>query len=102
MSEQKDFSAQDSATIRKWEREMERGKARADASEANFTKTFADALKQETGKKALARAAREAVDQQESGQSNPTLDKVKKGGGAMFGTDDEVVTGNEPRPWEDR
>jgi len=115
MSNDRDFSAQDTATIRKWEREIERGKARADASEANFTKTFADTLKQENAKKALARAAREAVDQQERGQSNPAVDRVKGSGSdsifgdgqstVVYGANGDVdpsITGKEPRPWEDR
>lgn len=114
MSEQRDYSAQDSATMRKWEREIERGKAKAEASEETFRRTFADTLKQENAKKALARVAREAVDAGERGQVDPTVSKAHGAGGSMFDGDrssivhglngdlDSSITGEEPRPWEDR
>ncbi len=106
------YEARAAATINKWGREEDRKKARAEASEENFRKTFADEMKSANAKKALARAARESVDDHESGRGNTTLNKVRQGGGAMSGDSrsqivrheegdtDSSITGEEPRLWE--
>lgn len=101
MGEERDYSAQNQAVINRWEREMNRARAKAEASEENFQKTFADVLRSQNNKRALAREAKAAVDSGERGNVDPTLTRVREGGGAMYGDDDEVITGEEPRPWED-
>jgi hypothetical protein len=110
----KDYTAQNQAVINRWEREEERKRSKAEAAEESFKRTFADTLKQAEAKKALARDARQAVDRQESGRVDPLLDKVNASGGDMFNSDrstivhgangdlDSSITGEEPRPWEER
>jgi hypothetical protein len=92
-----DYEAQGNATIRKWEREEERKKAKAEAAEENFSKTFANLLKQDNVKKALARDAKNAT-------NNPNAHKnlmAQAEHGTSQGLDEGEITGMEERPWED-
>jgi hypothetical protein len=86
------------ATLRKWEREDERRKARAEASEANFSKTFADELKKQHVKKSLAAEAQTAT---KNPNARSELMHTASEGTSRAMDDDEVVTGMENRPWED-
>lgn len=91
-----DYEAQANATLRKWEREEEQKKARAEASEKNFVETFANLLKQENVKRALARDAKNAT-------TNPNVNQSLMAQ-AKYGTshpmDEGEITGLEDRPWE--
>jgi hypothetical protein len=85
------------STLRKWEREEERKKARAEASEANFVKTFADELRKQSVKKALAAEAQTAT--KNPGARTELMQAASEGTSRAM-DDDEVVTGMEDRPWE--
>ena len=84
------------AVLRKWEREDDRKKAKAEASEANFIKTFAAELKKESVKKALAREAQIATK-----NPNANADLMNQASEGTSVGDDEIITGDAPRPWED-
>lgn len=90
------YEAQGNAVLRKWEREEERKRAKAEAATENFTKTFANLLKQENVKRALARDAKDATTSQNANRNLMTQ--------AEFGTslemDEGEITGMEERPWE--
>ena len=92
-----DDEARGAATIRKWEREEERKRAKAEASEENFAKTFANELKKENIKKALAREAKDAVD---NPNRRTELHDTASEGTSRALDEGEVITGDEPRPWE--
>jgi hypothetical protein len=85
------------ATIRKWEREEERKRARAEASEANFAKTFADELRKQSVKKALAAEAQTAT--KNPGARTELMQAANEGTSRAM-DEDEIVTGMEDRPWE--
>lgn len=91
-----DYEAQGNATIRKWEREEERKRAKAEASEANFSKTFANELKKANVKKVLAKEAKDAVDN--PNRRDDLMDAATQGTSRAI--DDGEVTGMEDRPWE--
>jgi hypothetical protein len=82
--------------IRREEQKLERAKAKLEAYEKTMTDTIASLLKQENNKKALARDAMEAT--RNPGRRDAMFDKA---GGGIYNDDGEVVTGEEPRPWED-
>ena len=92
-----EHDAKGQAVINRWAREEERKKARAEASEENFKKTFADTLRQENVKKALAREAKDAVDNPQ--RRDAIFDQASEGTSRGY-NDHEVITGEEPRPWE--
>lgn len=92
-----DYEAQGQTVINKWAREEERKKAKAEAAEQNFKKTFADTLRQENAKKALAREAKEAVD---NPQRRDEIFVDASEGTSRGYNDREIITGEEPRPWE--
>lgn len=88
MSE-RDYSAAHNATIRKWEREEERRRSRADASEENFKNTLVDSIKQERVRRSVVREVKEIID-------NPNRSDMfaKAGEGISKGYDDgEIITG---------
>ena len=92
----KNYDNQAEATLAKWSREEDRKKAKADASADNFSKQIAAALKKDNIKKALAREAKNVVD----GGQRPN-DLIEKASDGLNIDDNEVITGNEPRPWEE-
>jgi hypothetical protein len=81
--------------IRREEAKLERAKAKLEAYEKTMTDTIASLLKQERNKKALARDAMEAT--RNPGRRDEMLDKAD---GGIYNDDGEIVTGKEPRPWE--
>lgn len=81
--------------IRREEAKLERAKAKLEAYEKNMTETIASLLKQERNKKAIARDAMEAT--RNPGRRDTMLDKAN---GGIYDDDGEVITGDEPRPWE--
>lgn len=73
-----------------------RNKAKAEAFKENMLKTFAELLKNEDIKKALLQ---EAVDASKNEYSqNPFFKEASSG---TYRDNGEVITGLEPRPWED-
>lgn len=82
--------------IAREERKLERAKAKLEALAENMTKTIAAQLKQEAVKKALAKEAMDATKHPE--RRERILDIA---GSGIYDSDREVVTGREPRPWEE-
>lgn len=93
---EENFDAKNQALMNRWERKLERERARAAASERNFKKTFADMLKDPNNKKTIARQAKEVIEGGES--NNPLFRQAVEG---ITVNDGEVITGLEPRPWDD-
>jgi hypothetical protein len=95
---EKNYDAQNSATIRREEAAWERKKAKAEALEENCKNTLANLMKQDTQKRAVARDMKDAT------ADRDRLEKIKskvEGGEGIFFNDDEVITGIDmDRPWE--
>jgi hypothetical protein len=74
---------------------LERSRARAQALEENMSKTISAHMKQVHVKKAIAQEAMDATE-------NPgRRDEIfAKAGNGTYDNDRDVVTGREPRPWE--
>lgn len=85
------------ATIRREEARLERAKAKAEAYEKNMTKTLAELLKRDNVKRNLAKDAMAAT-RDDTGRMQ---DIYKRAGSGTYDNDREVITGNEPRPWEE-
>lgn len=81
--------------IRREEAKLERAKAKAEAYENNMRETIASLLKQENVKRALAKDAMAAT--RDPGRRDAIYDKA---GAGTYDDDLEVITGDEPRPWE--
>jgi len=84
----------DEVVMAKEMRDLERKRAMAEASEANFKKTFSSLLKEERIRQGLARDALEAT---QSRSHDPKFDAVGRGAGEAreaYGQG-EVITGNE-------
>lgn len=93
---QRDYSAQNNALIEKETRKFENAKAKAEALEESATKTMAAMLKQEAVKKTLAKDALAAT------KDRSRRDEIFKiAAEGAYNQDQDVVTGEEPRPWED-
>jgi len=95
MANQNDYDARGEMLIRREEAKLERSKARAEALEKNMEETIAGFLKRESTKKALAREAMAATNS--TGKRDDIFDKA---GDGTYSNDREVITGDEPRPWE--
>lgn len=93
---EKDYSHQNSALIDKETRKLERSRAKAEALEESATKTMASLLKQEAVKKTLAKDAMAAT--KDRSRREEIFDIAS---GGAYSKDQDVVTGDEPRPWED-
>jgi anti-sigma28 factor (negative regulator of flagellin synthesis) len=95
---EKDYSAQDNATMRREERRYEQQRSKAEALEENCKNTLASLMRQDRQKKAVARDMKDATADQDR------LERIKKkveGGEGLFFDDDEVITGiGMDRPWE--
>lgn len=92
-----DNDARGEMVIRREEAKLERAKAKLEAYQENMEKTIANLLKQERVKKALAADAMDAT--RNPGRRQEIFDKA--GNGLYSRDQEEVVTGEEPRPWED-
>jgi len=90
-----DYNARHEAVVNRETQKHERQKAKAEAAEQNMTRTLAGLLKQENVKKALARDAMAATRDESRFQ-----DIHKRAGAGTYDNDREVITGDEPRPWE--
>ena len=96
MSENRDYSSmQGEMLIRREEAKLERLKARAKALEENMEETIAGLMKKDHVKRALYRDAMAASE--DPGRRNRLFDKA---GNGIYTDDGEVITGREPRPWE--
>jgi len=95
-----DDSARHEAVLRKWEREEERKKAKAEASEVNFKKTFADQLKRPEVKRSIAIDAQQATKDPSRVATSRNLDELRNRVSYAGYDSDEVITGSEERPWE--
>jgi hypothetical protein len=87
--------------MQKYIREHDRLKARAEASEENFRTTFADLIKQENVKRQLAADAQAATKDPNRNAGSRDLDALRVQSVNRGYHSDEVITGNEDRPWED-
>jgi hypothetical protein len=87
--------------MQKYIREHDRLKARVEASEKNFTSTFADLMKQENVKRQLAADAQAATKDPNRNAGSRDLDSLREQHVSRGYHSDEVITGNEDRPWED-
>ena len=94
MSQQQD-DVRGQAVINRESRKLDRAKARAQSLEENMQDTLAALLKKQGIKRALAKDAMDATNHPE--RRDKILDEA---GGGIFKADHEVITGNEPRPWE--
>ena len=88
--------ARGESLIRREEAKLERAKAKAKAYEKNMQETIAALLKKENVKKALAKDAMAAT--RDPSRRDAIFDKAGEG---MYNEDREVITGDEPRPWEE-
>ncbi len=89
--------ARGEAVIWREEAKLERTRAKVKAFEENMTSTIASALKNERTKKSIARDAMAATKDPSRGDAIFN----KAGSGAYDNDRDPVVTGEEPRPWEE-
>lgn len=92
--------ARHEAVIRRETAAWERQKARAEASEENFKKTFADLMKQEEVKRALAADAQQATKDPSRRTSSRNLDTLRESFSCEGYAGGEVITGNESFPWD--
>lgn len=81
--------------IRREEKKFESAKARAKSYEKNMTETISAFLKDGRIKKSIARDAMEAT--RDTSRRDAIFEKAGQG---LFNQDREIITGNEPRPWE--
>jgi hypothetical protein len=93
---ERDYSAQNNALIEKETRKFERAKEKAEALEDSATKTMAALLKQQSVKRILAKDAHDAT--KDRGRRAEIFKIAAEG---AYNQDQDVVTGDEPRPWED-
>jgi lysozyme family protein len=96
MSE-RDYTAQNEMVMRKWEREEERKRAKAEASVNTMTETLAASLKDINQKKALAREAKRAIDNPDN--RHKQLMSQATGGLSRALEDEDKITGFEDTPW---
>ena len=92
----KDMQAQHDSVLAREERKFEKAKAKAEAYRENMTETLAGFLKQENNRKALAKDAMQATK-----DDSRRTKLIKKAGAGIYDDSQEVITGNEDRPWED-
>ncbi len=83
------------AVIRREERKLERARASTEAAEQNMTKTIAAFMRDKNTKRAIVK---DAIDAKNNPRSR--ADIMTQAGEGTF-QDREIVTGDEPRPWED-
>jgi hypothetical protein len=93
---EKDYTAQNEAVIRKWEREEERRRARKDASEEKFKEAVVSSLRQDKVRRNVVNEVKEAINDP-SRANNPRFAQAQSGITPV--DDDEVITGFD-RPWE--
>ena len=96
--EQRD--SQHEMTMGRYIREHERQKARAESSEENFKKTFADLMRQQHIKESLAADAQAATKDNSRRESSRNLDSLREQCRRTGYESDETITGNEPLPWD--
>jgi hypothetical protein len=96
MERQKDYSAADEAVIARESRKHERLKDSVEKAEARAAKEIADTLKR--SRRAIAQDLMDATN--DRGRRDDLFDIVERAGGGGFHSDDEKITGKEPRPWE--
>jgi molecular chaperone DnaK (HSP70) len=96
--------AKHDATIAKWEREEARKRDKADRAADTFTRTFAAELKNssDSARRELVKEAKNSVEDTKRGNVDPMLKAEPSSDGlGLFRSDrDEIITGEEPRPWE--
>jgi hypothetical protein len=92
--------ARHEAVLRRWEREIERQRARAGASEENFKKTFADLMRQENIKRSIAMDAQNATRDPSRHAQTRDVEALKDNFINRGYISDEVISGLEPLPWE--
>jgi hypothetical protein len=91
MSKEKDYTAQNTAAVRKKERELARAEAKAEAAEESMSKALAGALKNRQTKQNISKQFLDGYE----GKYNNKLEVPQWGG---EGTD---ITGWEEKPWEE-
>lgn len=91
-----DNQAQGEMLIRREEANLERRRAKLAASEENMKSTLAALFKNEEVHKALAL---EAINLTKNPSRRDEL--LDKSAGGLYNDDGVIVTGKEPRPWED-
>jgi len=95
---EKNYDAQDSATMRREEAAWERKKAKAEALEENCKNTLASLMKADNQKRAVARDMKDATEHRDRLKE---IESKVQGGEGLYFDDDEVITGiNMDRPWE--
>lgn len=76
-------------------------KAKAEASVQNFKKTFANALKQEEIKRQLVADAHAATQDPNRRAPSGDIQQLREMHSFHGYRGKEIITGMEPRPWED-
>lgn len=97
---EENYDAAGSAVLRRWERDIERQKARTEAAEKNCKGTLAELLKQENVKRAIAMDAQAATKDPSRRAASRNIESLKENFISRGYFSDEIITGNEPRPWE--
>lgn len=97
----KDYDALGEMTLRREEARLERKKAKAEAYKENAAKTLSSLLKQDMVKKSIARDFMEATRNPERHNRRGNNNIFERAVQGSYKEDEELVTGFEPRPWED-
>ena len=90
-----DYDRQGEMLIQRESRKLDRDRAKAESLEQNMQKTIASLLKDVSVKKTLAADAMAAT--KDTRRRDALFDKAQAG---AYHDDLEVITGREPRPWE--
>lgn len=93
-----DYDSQNASLINHERTKLEKNKAKAEAFKENMQKTISNLLKQYSVKRSLAKEAMAATDDR-----SRNLDLFKKAASGVYSSKDDadIITGLEPRPWED-
>jgi hypothetical protein len=90
--------------IKREEAKLEKAKERLEALKNGAANKLAQMFRDENIKQNIAREGKEAINRNRNGDTQLSRYAQQRGGeGGMFGTNvfgDEIITGNEPRPWE--
>lgn len=89
------------AVVTRWQRDKERLEASVEAKKQTFNKTFADLLRQENVKRALAMDAQAATKDPNRREASRDLESLRNRSVHKGYESDEIITGMEPMPWDE-
>lgn len=88
--------AQHQATIDRWRRKIAQNEDLGEAATRGLKSVLKKALKDEQTHKNLAIEFRDSI----RGKGSPSKFRGDEAGFNLPGVEDEIITGREPRPWE--